>query len=127
MVIHGGIDGHKRLIVYLKCSNYNRAATVGQCFIEPTERFGWPSPVRSDKGDENIDVASNRGSHIADSSDPVTINVLKDSGEMSSVVSVPCKLYFIQENKHQNFQNMYAKLGGGGGEGWSNIVGLMNY
>lgn len=29
VVIHGGIDGHKRLIVYLKCSNNNRAATVG--------------------------------------------------------------------------------------------------
>ena len=79
MVIHGGIDGHKRLIVYLKCSNNNRAATVGQRFTEATERFGWLSPVRSDKGDESIDVALNGGSHIAGSSDPVTINVLKDS------------------------------------------------
>ena len=26
----------------VKCSNNNRAATVGQCFIEATERFGWP-------------------------------------------------------------------------------------
>ena len=76
MVIHGGIDDHMRLIVYLKCSNNNRAATVGQCFIEATERFGWPSRVRSDKGGENVDVAFfmfvmkglNRGSHIAGSS-----------------------------------------------------------
>ena len=85
-----GIDGHKRLIVYLKCSNNNRAATVGQCCIEATERFGWPSPVRSDKGDKSIDVALNSG-------DP-------------SDVSVPCKLYFIPGNKYQNVQNMYAKL-----------------
>ena len=107
MVIHGGIDGHKRLIVYLKCSNNNRAPTAGQYFIEATERFGWPSPVRSDKGDESIDVALNGGSHIAGSSDPVTISVLKDSGDPSDV-SVLCKLYFIQENRHQ--KNMYAKL-----------------
>ena len=76
MVIHGGIDGHTRLVVYLKCSNNNLATTVGQCFIEATERFGWPSRVRSDKGGENVDVAFlmfvmkglNRGSHIAGSS-----------------------------------------------------------
>ena len=28
MVIHGGIDGYSRLIVYLSCSNNNRADTV---------------------------------------------------------------------------------------------------
>lgn len=76
VVIHGGIDGYSRTVVYLKCSDNNRASTVSQCFMDATERYGWPSRVRSDKGGENVDVAYamflvkglNRGSHIAGSS-----------------------------------------------------------
>ena len=32
MVVHGGVDGYSRVIVYLKCSNDNRAETVLQLF-----------------------------------------------------------------------------------------------
>lgn len=64
------------LVVYLKCSNDNWAATVGQCFIEAaTGRFGWPSCVRSDKGVKMsmlhfsfVMKGFNKGSHIAGSS-----------------------------------------------------------
>ena len=57
MVIHGGIDGFSRLIVYLHCSTNNRSSTVYSLFEEAIGRFGWPSRVRSDLGLENIQVA----------------------------------------------------------------------
>ena len=57
IVIHGGIDGYSRRIVYLHASDKNRAATVLSLFHEAVAECGWPSRVRSDKGGENIDVA----------------------------------------------------------------------
>lgn len=71
-VIHGGVDGFSRLIVYLSAATNNRASMVLDRFIEATERFGIPSRVHSDKGLENIEVAhfmvahrgENRHSHI---------------------------------------------------------------
>ena len=72
-MIHGGIDGFSRLIVYLSCSAINLAAKVHALFAVAVEKNGWPSKVRSDKGGENLDVAAsmlrcremNRGSIIA--------------------------------------------------------------
>ena len=49
-VIHGGIDGFFRMIVFLACSTNNRASTVLQCFKSTVDKFGLPSRVRSDKG-----------------------------------------------------------------------------
>ena len=73
-VIHGGIDGFSRMIVFLACATNNRASTVFQCFTSAVEEFGLPSRVRSDKGGENSEVAwfmlshplrgPDRGSHI---------------------------------------------------------------
>ena len=57
MVIHGCIDGFSRTVVFLKCSNNNRAATVHKCFLEAIERFRLPIRIRSDHGTENIEVA----------------------------------------------------------------------
>ena len=57
MVIHGGIDGFSRLIVYLYCSTNNRSSTVFELFQQAVRRYGWPSRVRSDLGLENISVA----------------------------------------------------------------------
>lgn len=75
-VVHGGVDGYSRLIVYLYCSTNNRAQTVTELFIRANSLFGLPSRVRSDRGGENVGVCElmirrrglNRGSHIAGSS-----------------------------------------------------------
>lgn len=53
-VIHGGIDGYTRTIIYLKCSTNNLAATVMSSFYKAV--CGVPDKVRSDLGGENIDV-----------------------------------------------------------------------
>lgn len=71
-VVHGCIDGFSRLIVYLNCSENNRAATVLDLFKGAVDVFGLPSRVRADKGVENVDVkrymiekrGANRGSFI---------------------------------------------------------------
>ena len=72
-MIHGGIDGYSRMIVFLVCST-DKAGTVFNKFIRAVEEFGLPSRIRSDKGGENVDVAwymlthpdrgPNQGSHI---------------------------------------------------------------
>ena len=74
-VIHGGIDGFSRMIVFMECSTNNRASTVCTLFRNAVHTFGLPSRVRSDKCGENADVAwlmlsyplrgPGRGSHIA--------------------------------------------------------------
>ena len=56
-VIHGAVDGYSRVVVYLKCSDNNRASTVLQVFSEATAIYGLPSRVRSDRGTENTLVA----------------------------------------------------------------------
>ena len=72
-VVHGGVDGFSRFIVYLYCSNNNRADTVLELFQRATTLFGLPSRVRSDRGGENVGVCEymmrhqgiDRASHIA--------------------------------------------------------------
>lgn len=56
-VIHGGIDGFSRCIVYLHCSTNNKAETVVSLFLNAVQNFGVPSRVRSDMGTENVDIA----------------------------------------------------------------------
>lgn len=53
VVIHGGIDGFSRTIVYLRRSPNNYAETVLGLFQEAVQRFGLPSRVRSDLSGEN--------------------------------------------------------------------------
>ena len=54
-VIHGGIDGISRSIVYLRCCSNNKAETVLALFLDASERFGLPSRVRSELGTENVE------------------------------------------------------------------------
>lgn len=75
LVIHGCIDGFSRRIMFLKCSNNNKAATVLNLFVCTVENDGgrWPSRIRVDHGVENVDVCEamvqargeGRGSFIA--------------------------------------------------------------
>ena len=55
-VIHGAIDGFSRTVIFLKCSDNNRASTVLNLFREGVSHFGLPEHVRSDHGGENVDV-----------------------------------------------------------------------
>ena len=55
-VIHGGVDGFSRCVVFLGCSDNNRAATVLSLFTGAVAQFGLPHQVRSDHGGENVRV-----------------------------------------------------------------------
>ena len=76
IVIHGGIDGFSRRVVYLHASDNNYSSTVSNLFRAAVSECGWPSRVRSDKGGENIEVAQlmiavrgiGRKSHLVGSS-----------------------------------------------------------
>lgn len=57
MVTHAGIDGHTRLITYMKCSTANTAETVYASFIKAVTECGLPQRVRSDQGGENRLIA----------------------------------------------------------------------
>lgn len=75
-MIHGGIDGYSRLIIYLNASTNNRAETVLKLFRSAVEVYNLPSRVRSDLGLENLHVGrymleqrgTNRGSIITGTS-----------------------------------------------------------
>ncbi|KAK0132658.1 hypothetical protein N1851_032527 [Merluccius polli] len=56
IVIHGGIDGFSRLIVFLRASNNNRSSTVLESFVAAIVRHGVPSRIRTDRGGENADI-----------------------------------------------------------------------
>jgi hypothetical protein len=63
IVIHGGIDGYSRLIVFLQASNNNRASTVLKLFQDAiANQYNLPS--RSDYRMENIDVGQGRRKHL---------------------------------------------------------------
>ena len=56
LVIHAGVDGYSRIPVYCHCSDNNKSDTVTQLFLEAVSKYGLPSRVRCDKGNENHGV-----------------------------------------------------------------------
>lgn len=65
LVVHAGMDGFSRTVVFCRCSDNNRATTVLRTFTEATIKYGIPSRIRTDHGGENVLVADymleNRG------------------------------------------------------------------
>ena len=57
VVIHGGIDGFSRLLVFSKASTNNKSETVLECFLIAVGAYGLPSRVHCDKGGENVKVS----------------------------------------------------------------------
>ena len=56
LVVHAGVDGFSRTIVFMKCSDNNRADTVLESFLSGVASFGLPLCVRTDHGGENVDI-----------------------------------------------------------------------
>ena len=46
IVVHGGIDGFSRLVVFLNCANDNTAGRVLSHFHKVVEKYGLPSHIR---------------------------------------------------------------------------------
>ena len=57
IIIHGGIDGFSRLLVFLSVSTNNAADTVLQSFLNGVHQHGLPSRVGCDRGGENVMVS----------------------------------------------------------------------
>ena len=56
MASDGGIDGYSRTIVFLNCSDNNRASTVLTAFTNAVGSHGLPERIRTDLGGENVDI-----------------------------------------------------------------------
>ncbi|XP_020914989.1 uncharacterized protein LOC110252499 [Exaiptasia diaphana] len=56
LVLHHGIDGFSRLVVFGQFSSNNRADTVLSLFRDAIRKYGRPYKIRTDHGGENVDI-----------------------------------------------------------------------
>ncbi|CAB3977405.1 hypothetical protein AC249_AIPGENE24350 [Paramuricea clavata] len=56
IVVHHGIDGYSRMVVFAQFSTNNRAITVEDLFKAAIQQYGCPVRVRTDYGGENVGV-----------------------------------------------------------------------
>ena len=54
-MVHG-IDGFSRIVVFLRCSDNNRAYSMLSAFTSGVEEYGLPECVRTDMGGEMTQV-----------------------------------------------------------------------
>ena len=101
LIIHGYIDGFSRLICFLKCGTNNKKQTVEALFLEATEKYSWPSCIRTDHGDENVLVwqqmtekrGEGRGSVLCGSSTQKELNA--SGGVYFDVCAAPFYYTFV--------------------------------
>uniref|UniRef100_A0A1X7VTM6 Integrase catalytic domain-containing protein n=1 Tax=Amphimedon queenslandica TaxID=400682 RepID=A0A1X7VTM6_AMPQE len=119
-VTHAGTDEYSRLIVYLNCSDNNRASTVLDAFTKAVLKFHLPSRVCLDHGTENVLVAqymlekrgSNRGSIITGPSvhNQRVKRLRRDV--FSGVIKLYKRLFYYMEDTHIldpiNERHLYA-------------------
>ena len=63
IVIHVGIDGYSRSIVFIDGNDNNRSTTVESLFLQAVETHGYPINIRTDLGGENVLVWRRMHSH----------------------------------------------------------------
>lgn len=54
-MVHCGIDGHSRMITYLRAASCNTSKGAACFFLKGVTRYGIPSRVRADCGGEFVD------------------------------------------------------------------------
>ena len=110
-VIHDGIDGYSRRIMYLHCSLNNRVSTVLALYMEAVQNYGLPSKVRADHGTENNFVAAfmescNSGSFITGKScHNQRIERLWRDLFVSCTSVFYCVFMFLEDNMHLEISN----------------------
>ena len=70
-VLHGGIDGFSRTIVYLACSDNSRSSTVFSLFVSAANQFHLSRRVWCDHGTENVTVGRHMLRHYGVLRNPV--------------------------------------------------------
>lgn len=60
---HAGIDGYSRMIVFMLCSDNNRATTMYEAFLEGVQCFSLTSRVHCDQGGESTLVTAHMLEH----------------------------------------------------------------
>ena len=73
LVVHHGIDGFSRMVVFARCSSNNRAITVHELFRLAIQKYGRPYKIRTDLGGENVDIWRDMACAWGDACKPVLV------------------------------------------------------